>query len=185
LSGSRAALPYRAELFFRIGGAILLAIFGYKIARYAAFQLEPELFLSLPRLSPPPAILAGRLEIPRLKLSVAVLEGESEESLSLGAGHLRDTAPLGGAGNCVIAGHRDSVFRALRHIRIGDRILIHAVRNAAYRVTNIRTVAPDNLSVLRGGSTAKLTLITCYPFYYVGSAPRRYVVEARWVSNED
>ena len=80
----------------------------------------------------------------------------------------------------MIAGHRDSAFRALRKVRIGDQVLIRAAKNAAYRVTRIHTVDADDLSVLRSDdSGAKLTLITCYPFHYLGPAPRRYIVEAR------
>jgi len=166
-------VKYRAELFLRIGGLVLLAVFSYKIAR-------PEIFLKLPRAAAPRSVLAGQLDIPRLNMSVAIVEGDDEESLSLGAGHVPGTAAIGGIGNSVIAGHRDSAFRALRKVRIGDQVLIHAAKNAAYRVTRIHTVDADDLSVLRRDDTeAKLTLITCYPFRYVGSAPRRYIVEAR------
>ena len=166
-------MKYRAELLLRIGGLVLLAIFSYKIAR-------PEIFLKLPRAVAPKSILTGRLDIPRLHTLVGIVEGDDKQSLSLGAGHVPGSAAIGGIGNSVIAGHRDSVFRSLRKVQIGDQILVHAATTAAYRVTRIRTVDADDLSVLRRDDTStRLTLITCYPFHYIGPAPRRYVVEAR------
>jgi sortase A len=170
-----------AELVLRAAGILLLAACGYKIALYSAFQARPELFLKLRDGSAPGSMLAGKLEIPRLHLRVSIVEGDDEESLSLGAGHVRGTADFGEAGNAVIAGHRDAAFGALRNIRIGDDILIHSGRESEYLVTKIRTVAPDDLSVLRNDDTSKLTLITCYPFSYLGPAPKRYIVEARLV----
>jgi sortase A len=170
-----------AEFVLRTTGILLLAVCGYKVAVYSAFQANPALFLKLRGGAPPSSLFAGRLEIPRLHLRVSIVEGDDEESLSLGAGHVRGTADFGGMGNAVIAGHRDAAFGALRDIKLGDDILIHGAHDAAYRVMKIHTVEPDDLSVLRNDDTAKLTLITCYPFSYLGPAPRRYIVEARLV----
>ena len=170
-----------AELVLRAAGILLLGLCGYKLALYSAFQARPELFLKLRGGVAPASMLAGKLEIPRLKLRVSIVEGDDEESLALGAGHVRGTAGFGEPGNAVIAGHRDAAFGALRYIRIGDDILIHNGRESAYRVMKIRTVGPDDLSVLRNDDTAKLTLITCFPFSYLGPAPKRYIVEARLV----
>jgi sortase A len=171
-------LPEQILLF---AGLVFLAVSGWKVARYAAFQCKPEVFLQLSSASPPHSFLAGKLEIPRLKMSVAIVEGENEESLSLGAGHVTGTAAFGATGNAVIAGHRDSAFYALRNVKIGDHILIRASHDFTYRVINVHIVEPDDLSVLDGDASAKLTLITCYPFSYVGLAPKRYIVEARLV----
>lgn len=177
----RLPLGHRVELLLRVAGLVLLVISGCKAARYAAFQAQPELLLKIPGGAPPHAILVGKLEIPRLNMRVAIVEGDDEQSLSIGAGHVPGSAAFGGVGNAVIAGHRDTAFRALRNVRIGDQILIHSLHDAAYRVTSIRTVDPDDISVLRSDAGAKLTLITCFPFYYVGSAPRRFIVEAQLV----
>lgn len=88
------------------------------------------------------------------------------------------TAAIGAPGNTVIAGHRDMAFRALRDVRIGDNIQIQAGKTYAYRVDQIRIVSPEDVSVLRDDGGAKLTMITCYPFNFVGDAPKRYVVQA-------
>jgi sortase A len=170
---------HRAELVLRAIGLILLGISGYRLALYSAFQTHHELFLKLPHASSSAVTFLGKLDIPRLKMSVAVVEGEDEEHLALGAGHLPGTAMPGSSGNIVLAGHRDSAFRQLRSIQIGDQILLHAAKDETYRVTRIRTVEPDDVSVTNSDGTAKLTLITCYPFHYIGPAPRRYIVEAR------
>ncbi len=120
------------------------------------------------------------LEIPRIGLRVAVLEGDSREHLAVGAAHLSDTAELGSrAGNAVIAGHRDMAFRGLGELQRGDEILIRGARDFQYKVIRTHIVQASDTSVLADDeSRGKLTLLTCYPFHYVGSAPQRFVVEA-------
>lgn len=125
-----------------------------------------------------------RLEIPRIGLSVAVLEGDTKENLAVGAVHLTDTAALGSAiGNAAIAGHRDSAFRRLGEARCGDEIIVHGEQDFVYRVTRTRIVNANDTSALAEDGRGKLTLITCYPFHYVGNAPRRFLVEAERVSS--
>ena len=88
-------------------------------------------------------------------------------------------------GNCVIAGHRDTHFRVLKDIRVGDEIVLETRSGRyVYRVRRLRVVSPDNTAPLRPASDAELNLITCYPFYYVGAAPKRFVVEARLARSE-
>jgi sortase A len=108
------------------------------------------------------------------------VEGDGEEELRRGPGHLAGSAFPGGPGNCIIAGHRDTHFRVLKNIRKGDDIVLET-RNGQflYRVKTTRIVTPDNTSALKPTSDPELNLITCYPFYYVGSAPKRFVVEAQ------
>lgn len=121
----------------------------------------------------------GLLEIPRLGLSTPILSGEDEATLELGAGHLRDTPSPWEEGNSAVAGHRDGVFRPLRNIRVGDRIAVRTIEGAlSYTVTDTFVVTPDDLSVLEPAETSVLTLITCYPFNYVGPAPKRFIVRA-------
>jgi len=122
----------------------------------------------------------AKLSIPRLDAEVYIVEGDGEEELRRGPGHLTGSAAPGGSGNCIIAGHRDTHFRVLKNIRKGDDIVIET-RNGQflYRVKTTRIVTPDNTSALKPTSEPELNLITCFPFYYVGSAPKRFVVEAQ------
>ncbi len=121
----------------------------------------------------------AKLIIPRLSAELYVVEGDGPAELRRGPGHIQQTALPGGKGNCVIAGHRDTHFRILKDIRKGDDIVLET-RNGEYlyRVKNTRVISPTNLAPLKPTSDPELNLITCYPFYYVGSAPRRFVVQA-------
>ena len=117
--------------------------------------------------------------IPRIGLSAVVAEGDDEKTLQVAVGHLPDTPLPWHDGNSALAGHRDSFFRPLRDIEVGDDIRF-ATRHGTfrYRVTRHTVVEPDELWVLDAAPTAALTLITCYPFDFVGAAPRRLVVHA-------
>jgi LPXTG-site transpeptidase (sortase) family protein len=121
----------------------------------------------------------GRLEIPRVKLSVIVAEGDDTGTLSVAAGHLPDSPLPWDGGNSVIAAHRDSYFMPLKRIRHGDIVRFTTIRGSfLYRVANSSIVEPDDLSVMGQTAGDTLTLITCYPFSYVGTAPQRFVVRA-------
>ena len=124
--------------------------------------------------------LVGMLDVPRLRLSTPVIEGDDTGTLRRAVGHLPDTPMPWKAGNSAIAGHRDGLFRPLKDVKIGDEIRFRTTREEfRYRVTGTKVVEPDDLSVLAQHSKpATLTLITCYPFYYVGSAPKRFVIHA-------
>jgi sortase A len=126
----------------------------------------------------------GLLEVPRLGLSTIVVEGDDPYSLLVGAGHLPETPLPWLDGNSVIAGHRDTDFRPLRRIREGDMIRFRAADTAIdYVVRETTIVAPTDVTVLRPTSRSVLTLITCYPFTYIGPAPKRFIVRAVRVSN--
>jgi sortase A len=119
------------------------------------------------------------LRIPRLHLEVPVYEGTEERVLNRGLGRIIGTAKLGELGNSGIAGHRDGFFRSLKDIGPGDTLeLVLPHRTDHYLVTKIIITNPDDVSVLEPSSAASLTLVTCYPFYFVGSAPQRYIVQA-------
>jgi sortase A len=127
-----------------------------------------------------PGSAIGRLEIPRLGLSVVVLEGSDTESLRLGIGRLPNSGMPGEPGNVVLAGHRDTFFRPLRQIRPGDRISLETPQGTfAYTVDWSTVVDSGDTRVLLPTATPSLTLVTCYPFDYLGSAPRRFIVRAR------
>lgn len=121
----------------------------------------------------------GVLEIPRLRVCEPILEGDGDAELDLGVGHLPDTPMPWEAGNAALAGHRDTVFRPLARIRTGDVIAVTtSAGRYEYTVRETRVVAPDDLSVLQDESHPSLTLITCYPFSFIGPAPQRFVVRA-------
>jgi len=121
----------------------------------------------------------GRIEIPRLGLKVAILEGTTSQTLRLGAGHIKGTPLPGEPGNIGIAGHRDTYFRGLKDIRTRDEIQIQtATELSHYKVDWVEIVAPSDIGVLSPSAESAITLVTCYPFYFIGAAPKRFVVRA-------
>ncbi len=124
--------------------------------------------------------MVGRIEIPRLNLSTMILEGDGERQLRLGAGHVPGTVLPGEAGKVVIAAHRDTFFRPLRNIAKNDEIvLITLAGSFRYVVESVEITDPNNTAVLEATAEPTLTLVTCYPFSFVGSAPQRFIVHAR------
>jgi sortase A len=131
----------------------------------------------------PVAAPIAELSIPRLHLSAAVLQGADAHTLRRGPGHVVQSALPGGSGNVVIAGHRDTFFRPLQYIQVGDDIDLRTpTLRIRYRVTAIWVVGSREISVLRRTDSPTLTLITCYPFRLVGNAPDRFVVRAEPVA---
>lgn len=124
----------------------------------------------------------GRMEIPRLGLTVMVVEGDDTGDLKRAAGHIPGTALPGQAGNTGIAAHRDTYFRPLKSIEAGDTITVETLGGTyRYRVVSTKIVAPNENQVLLPTGAESLTLVTCYPFYYVGPAPKRFIVRAERV----
>jgi len=124
------------------------------------------------------------LRISRIRLEVPVFDGTDDLTLNRGVGRIAGTAQVGAKGNLGIAGHRDGFFRGLKDLRNGDTIdLILPSGTATYVVDKIQIVEPRDVSVLRATSTPSLTLITCYPFYFIGSAPKRYVIHSSRVAS--
>jgi sortase A len=123
--------------------------------------------------------LVGRLEIPNLNLSSVILEGVGSQTLRVGLGHVPGTSMPGQPGNVVIAGHRDTFFRPLRKMKICDELSIDTTtRTYYYQVRSFEIVDPHNVNALRFHNKNELTLITCYPFSYIGLAPKRFIVHA-------
>jgi sortase A len=119
------------------------------------------------------------LRIPKIALEVAVLEGTGEWALNRGVGLIEDTARPGTAGNAGIAGHRDGFFRGLKDIAVGDLIELETLTGVdRYRIERTWIVNPDDVSVLDATASPSITLVTCYPFYFVGEAPQRFIVRA-------
>jgi len=124
-------------------------------------------------------MLIGRIDIPRVGVSAVIDEGDDESVLFKAVGHIPGTALPGKDGNIGLAAHRDSFFRGLRNVREGDEIVLTTPRDTfRYRVESIGVVRPEETSVLKPVGLPTLTLITCYPFHFIGPAPERYVVTA-------
>lgn len=129
--------------------------------------------------------LLGRIRVPRVGVSAILLEGVGHKTLRRGAGHIPATSLPEQDGNVGIAGHRDSFFRGLKDIRAGDRIELTTLDGTFfYEVQWTRIVHPEDTSTLEPTNQAALTLVTCYPFYYVGSAPQRFIVRARRIDDK-
>lgn len=133
-----------------------------------------------------PEMMLTRVVIPKIGLDAIVVEGASRKALSEGPGHMKETAMPGENGNVVITGHRDTFFRHIYELVKGDRIQVRRNgRTFTYEVTGKRIVLPDDVSVIRPTHDPQLTLITCYPTYYIGPAPKRLVVFSRLVDSTD
>jgi sortase A len=131
---------------------------------------------ALQRLAPPPL---ATLRIARIGVRVNVLEGTDDWTLNRAVGHIAGTPKPGSAGNVALAGHRDGFFRPLKDIAIGDLIEVMTAEGVdRYRVTKTWIVAPADVWVLDPTESSSLTLVTCYPFYFIGSAPKRFIVRA-------
>jgi sortase A len=193
----RQTLRWTQRLLF-IAGVGLLAYCGYVLIDAWTFQKTERLQLEnllaartetpypvSPRRSPPAVKgdLIGLIKIPRLGLSVMVVEGISARILRRAAGHIPGTALPGQPGNVGISGHRDTFFQPLQNIRRNDIItLTTLVGEYRYRVVSTKVVSPYDVAVLKTSRNEILTLVTCYPFYFVGPAPDRFIVRAERVT---
>ena len=170
-----------------------LALTGYVASQYWGMyrgqrELEARWEKQVATLTTPglPRLPAGemltRVSIPKINLDAIVVEGATRKQLAIGPAHITDTALPGAAGNAVITGHRDTFFRHIYELQKGDVIFVR--RNGEvfkYEVTGKKIVKPEDLTVLKQTSDAQLTLITCYPTYYIGPAPERLVVFSKLV----
>jgi sortase A len=171
--------------------AVLLGYCGFVWAEGWVFQhREQARFEQLVHAGASPAAvpavgrdgLIGRIEVPRLQVSVVVIEGTGWAVLRHAAGHIAGTALPGEPGNVGISAHRDTFFRPLRNIRANDEVTVRTLRGEyRYRVVSTKIVDPEDVAVLKPGSGETLTLVTCYPFYFVGAAPQRFIVRAERV----
>lgn len=195
------ALIVRATYYIFLGvGVFALSYAGYVIADARIYQTtEQSQFESasqsrpsqsgLSQASPtqmkdrPPPIdgsAIGEMEIPSLGLKAIFVQGDSPRVLRNAVGHISDTALPGDSGNVVLTGHRDTFFRPLRNIQKGDAIVLKTLDgDFQYQVESTAVVPPTDVQVLGPSSERTLTLITCFPFYYVGPAPNRFIVRAR------
>ncbi len=125
----------------------------------------------------------GVITIPSVKLEVPIFDGTSELTLNRGIGRIEGTASLDSSGNLGLAGHRDGFFRVLKDVKVGDAINVESLDGTTrYRITELLIVEPTDVYVLAPTATSTLTLVTCYPFYFIGEAPQRYIVKAEVAS---
>lgn len=168
-------------------GLFGLAYAAYVVADARTYQaIEQSKFESVsPREERHPVIegsAIGEMEVPRLGLKAIFVQGDSPRILRRAVGHISETALPGEWGNVVLTGHRDSFFRPLRNIRQGDVITLKTFDgDFQYQVESTAVVPPNDTQVLQPSSQRTLTLITCFPFYYVGPAPNRFIVRARQI----
>lgn len=168
-------------------GIAILAWSGMTLYRSRVFQQEQTAALKQEMehsavakwALPKPGALLGNVSIPRVGISSVILEGDDDHYLALSVGHIPGTAMPGQRGNVALAGHRDTFFRGLQHIRHGDDILLTTPHgNQLYQVDFTHVVSPKDVSVLKDTGQPLLTLVTCYPFSYIGPAPERFIVRA-------
>lgn len=138
--------------------------------------------------APAPGTWLARIEMPSLKLAATVLEGSDDGTLSRGAGHIEETSfpdDVSAGSNIGIAGHRDTIFRPLRNVHDGDPLTLTTPKGTyRYRVVKTAIVGPDDVYVLDPTTTPTVTLVTCYPFEFVGHAPKRFIVQATLVDKQ-
>lgn len=180
-----AILARVASYFFLAAGIWGLGYATYVVVDAQTYQATEE--MRLPTMPPAeePRVVAegdviGEMRIPRLALKTIVVQGESSKILQRAIGHLPGTPLPGEPGNVALAGHRDSYFRPLRNIQPGDVITIKTPdAEFEYQVESIEVVLPSDVQVLQPTVENSLTLVTCFPFYYIGPAPKRFIVHAR------
>jgi sortase A len=168
-------------------GILSLGYAGFVFADSDRYQaLEIKKFEQQGRLLEPHLLVEGEvigeIQVPRLGLTALVVQGDSPAILRHAVGHMAKSALPGEWGNVALAGHRDTLFRPLRGIQVGDEIRFKTIeQNFKYVVESMEVVAPTNMQVLKPTSGHDLTFITCFPFYYVGPAPKRFIVRARQI----
>ncbi len=182
-----------ASYVFLTAGIVALGYAGYTVMdRYRYERVETSKLDAVTASPEPGAVevvpiaeggVIGEIEMPRLGLKAIVVQGDSEKLLRRSVGHIPKTALPGESGNIALAGHRDGLFRPLRNAQPGDTITLRTRdREFHYEVEWTAVVPPTAVRVIQPTSEPSLTLVTCFPFYYVGAAPQRFIVRARKIS---
>jgi sortase A len=196
---SHFLLRWSRNLFLAVGvlilgycGLLLLNARVYQASEMRRFQqqridskpaVDGQIIVHQVSFHPEPGKPLGEIELTRVGVTAMIFEGTDDRTLQRAVGHIPGTAMPGQSGNVAIAGHRDTFFRALRNVQQGDEINLMTVDGSyRYRVDSISVVAPEHTEVLDNSDGDFLTLVTCYPFYYVGPAPRRFIVRAQKIT---
>jgi sortase A len=179
-----------AYYIFLACGVVALVYAGYIIADTRAYQaIEQSKFDAASAEHVPHEVaeggVMGDIEVPRLGIRAIFDQGDSPRILRHAVGHISDSALPGEAGNVVLTGHRDTFFRPLRNIQAGDSITLKTLDgDFQYLVESTQVVLPTDVDVLQPSSGNTLTLVTCFPFYFVGPAPKRFIVHARQIGRQ-
>jgi sortase A len=185
-----------ASYFFLVVGLLTLGYsvyvvvdaHAYQAHEQSKFEAKLEKGTAALLLPAPPLVeggVIGEIQVPRLHLKAIVVQGDSHTILRRAVGHIPETALPGKPGNVALAGHRDTFFRPLRNIRLGDAITLRTpAGDFQYLVESTQVVPAANVEVLNTTAAPTLTLITCFPFDYLGAAPNRFVVRAREVASQ-
>jgi sortase A len=187
VSSTRTYILRGACYFFLAFGVLALGYAGFVSADSHAYQaLEMKKFKQVGLVSEPHILVEGdvigEIQVPRLGLNAIVVQGDSPANLRRAVGHISNSALPGEWGNVALAGHRDTFFRPLHDIRLGDEIRFKTPeRSFEYLVESIEVVAPNDIQVLEPSTGHDLTFITCFPFHFVGAAPKRFIVRARGI----
>jgi sortase A len=182
---TRSSIVRAASYFFLALGLLAFGYTAYVVVDAHAYQAYEQSRFEEETPAEAPQVLIeggviGEIEVPRLRLKAIVVQGDSHTILRRAVGHIPQTALPGQAGNVAIAGHRDTFFRPLRNIRLGDAITLKTPSGGfQYLVESTQVVPASDVTVLHASNGHTLTLITCFPFDYVGPAPNRFVVRAR------
>jgi sortase A len=185
------------QYFLLIVAISCLGLYGYVSIKRSAYQeyerwrFEKQL-AAIPNRSQsvrtrtkivvPPNSIIGEISVPRLRISAMVREGIDRSTLELAVGHIPGTALPDHPGNVGVAGHRDTFFRQLQDLKNRDRIRFSTPQgDFKYEVESMMVVEPDDVEVLAQSQDKVLTMVTCYPFHYIGTAPRRFIVRARQI----
>jgi sortase A len=192
LRWSRDAFLVAAVLILGYCGFVLLDAKVYQASEARHFQQEikdlnpaiaSEGRVQEVSIHPSTGKALGEIELTRVGVTAMILEGTDDRTLRRAVGHIPGTPLPGQPGNVAIAGHRDTFFRALRNVREDDEITLMTLEGSyRYRVDSIKVVWPEDTEVLDNSGDDILTLVTCYPFYFVGPAPRRFIVRAQRIS---
>jgi sortase A len=183
----RSLFLHAVYYFFLAVGVLGLGYVTYAVVDAEAFQAIEEFKLPQMKPAPGPRSVAegeviGEMTIPRLDLKTIVVQGDSNKILRRSVGHLPKSPLPGEPGNVALAGHRDGFFRPLKDIQPGDIINMQTPGvEYNYQVESTEIVLPTDVQVLQSTNDSTLTLVTCYPFYYVGPAPKRFIVRARQI----
>ena len=177
------------EYMLWCAGALALSYFAFISASAKLFQVHEIKRLQVLETASPqtPRRLDGpfgRISIPRVGVSAIIEEGADESTLRRAVGHFPESHALGERGTVALAGHRDTFFRGLAHVRLNDLIVIETPRGTyKYQVVHTSVVQPTDIQVLRSSPLSDLTLVTCFPFRYIGPAPERFIVQSRRISS--
>lgn len=179
-----------ASYVFLAVGVIAIGYVGYVVVEAHTYQdseqAKFENAIQTQKEAPAPLIeggVIGEIQVPRLNLKAIVVQGASHAILQHAVGHIPDTSLPGQSGNVALAGHRDTFFRPLRHVRVGDAIHLKTLDgDFSYQVESTAVVAASAVEVLNATDGRTLTLITCFPFDYIGAAPNRFIVRAREIT---